>query len=428
VSPRKLWLVGVSHHSAPVALRERLALDDAAAAEVGQRLLRQVPGLDECALVSTCNRVEVIGFGDPAASDPTSIVGALQNGRPLGDDQLRSHVYVHEDRAAVRHLFRVASSLDSLVVGEPQILGQVKAFYEAAVRAGTAGAILHRVFHKAFSAAKRVRSETGIGGRNVSVSSVAVELAMQIFESLSEKTALMIGAGKMAELAARHFRDRGIGGLMFANRTFDRGVELARELHGTPVPFEELGRYLPMADVVIGSTAATEFLLTEAQVQEALRLRGYRPTFLIDLGVPRNFDPRINDLRNVYLYDIDDLESVIGENREERGREAARAEEIVSAEVESFWRWFENLEVVPTIVGLRDKAERIRRRELDRTLGALKHLGDEERKSIEAMAEAIVNKLLHEPIARLKRVQGPDDEAVLMARRLFGLDDLDDDD
>jgi glutamyl-tRNA reductase len=248
---------------------------------------------------------------------------------------------------------------------------------------------------------------------------------MQIFESLSEKTALMIGAGKMAELAARHFRDRGIGGLMFANRTFDRGVELARELHGTPVPFEELARYLPMADVVIGSTAATEFLLSEAQVQEALRLRGYRPTFLIDLGVPRNFDPRINDLRNVYLYDIDDLESVIGENREERGREAALAEEIVSAEVESFWRWFENLEVVPTIVGLRDKAERICRRELERTLGSLKHLGDEERKSIEAMAEAIVNKLLHDPIARLKRVQRSDDEAVLVARRLFGLDDDD---
>jgi glutamyl-tRNA reductase len=425
VSPRKLWLVGVSHHSTPVALREGLALDDAAAAELGQRLLKQVPGLAECALVSTCNRVEVIGFGDRVAGDPSSIVGSLQNGRPLADDQLRSHVYMHEDRDAVRHLFRVASSLDSMVVGEPQILGQVKSFYDAAVRAGTAGAILHRVFHKAFSAAKRVRSETGIGSRNVSVSSVAVELATQIFESLSEKTALVIGAGKMAELAARHFRERGIGGLMFANRTFDRGVELARELHGTTVPFEELGRYLPMADVVIGSTAATEFLLTEAHVQEALRLRGYRPTFLIDLGVPRNFDPRINDLRNAYLYDIDDLEGVIGANREERGREATRAEAIVSAEVESFWRWFENLEVVPTIVGLRDKAERIRRGEVDRTLGSLKHLGDEERKSIEAMAEAIVNKLLHEPIARLKRIQRPDDEAVLVARRLFGLDDDD---
>jgi glutamyl-tRNA reductase len=425
VSLRKLWLLGLSHHSAPVELRERLALDDATAGELARRLLEQVPGLEECALLSTCNRVEVVGCGDLGAADPAAVVGILRNGRPLNDEEIRRHLYLHEDRAAARHLFRVASSLDSMVLGEPQILGQVKGFYEAAVRAGTAGVVLHRVFHKAFSAAKRVRSETGIGGRNVSVSSVAVELAMQIFESLSEKTALLIGAGKMAELAARQFRDRGIGGLMFANRTFDRGVELARELHGTPVPFEELSRYLPMADVVIGSTAATEFLLTEADVQEASRLRGYRPTFLIDLGVPRNFDPRINDLRNVYLYDIDDLESVIGENREERGREAARAEEIVSEEIESFWRWFENLEVVPTIVGLRDKAARICRRELDRTFGALKHLGEDERKSIEAMAEAIVNKLLHEPIARLKRVQRPDDESVILARRLFGLDDDD---
>jgi glutamyl-tRNA reductase len=418
-------LLGLSHHSAPVELRERLALDDETAGELARRLLEQVTGLEECALLSTCNRVEVVGCGDLGAADPATVVGVLRNGRPLNDEEIRRHLYLHEDRAAARHLFRVASSLDSMVVGEPQILGQVKGFYETAVRAGTAGVVLHRVFHKAFSAAKRVRSETGIGGRNVSVSSVAVELAMQIFESLSEKTALLIGAGKMAELAARQFRDRGIGGLMFANRTFDRGVELARELHGTPVPFEELSRYLPMADVVIGSTAATEFLLTESDVQEASRLRGYRPTFLIDLGVPRNFDPRINDLRNVYLYDIDDLESVIGENREERGREAARAEEIVSEEIESFWRWFENLDVVPTIVGLRDKAARICRRELDRTFGALKHLGDDERKSIEAMAEAIVNKLLHEPIARLKRVQRPDDEAVMLARRLFGLDDDD---
>jgi glutamyl-tRNA reductase len=425
VSSRKLWLVGISHHSAPVELRERLALDEGAAAALGPQLLEQLPGVEECALLSTCNRVEVIGCSDRVSAEPAAVVAVLRNGRLLGDDEIRPHLYLHEDRAAARHLFRVAASLDSMVVGEPQILGQVKAFYETAVRSGTAGAVLHRVFHKAFSAAKRVRSETGIGGRNVSVSSVAVELAMQIFESLSEKTALLIGAGKMAELAARHFRDRGIGGLMFANRTFDRGVELARELHGTPVPFEELGRYLPLADVVIGSTVATKFVLTEAEVQEASRLRGYRPTFLIDLGVPRNFDPRINDMRNVYLYDIDDLESVIGENREERGREAVHAEEIITEEIESLWRWFENLDVVPTIVGLRERASRICRRELDRTLGSLKHLGDDERKSIEAMAEAIVNKLLHEPIARLKRVQRPDDESVMLARRLFGLDEDD---
>ena len=424
---RKLWLVGLSHHSAPVELRERLALENGAAAHVGQRL-RQLSGLDECAVVSTCNRVEVVACGNPDAIEPTSFAETIAVEQGVAAAEYRPHLYVHEDQAAVRHLFRVAASLDSMVVGEPQILGQLKDFYEQAVVGGTAGAILHRVFHKAFSVAKRVRSETGIGGRNVSVSSVAVELATQIFESLGEKSALVIGAGKMAALTARHFRSRGIGSLMFANRTFDRAVELAREFRATPVPFDELARYLPMADVVIGSTAANDYLLGAEVVQDSQRERGYRPTFLIDLGVPRNFDPRINDLENVYLYDIDDLESVSGENRDQREREALRAENIVQAEVELFWRWFQNLDVVPTIVRLRGKAEHIYKRELERTLGTLgsmRPLGDDEKKAIEAMAQAIVNKLLHEPITHLKRAPDPTAEDVLAARRLFGLDDDD---
>ena len=422
---RRLWLVGLSHHSASVGLRERLAFEDGISG-ISARKLLDLPGLEECALLSTCNRVEVVACGDPEKVDSTAVVDFLAVERGVPSGELRSHLYVHQDQAAVQHLFRVASSLDSMVVGEPQILGQLKTFYEAAARAGTAGTILHRVFHKAFSVAKRVRTETGIGGKNVSVSSVAVELATQIFEALGEKTALVIGGGKMAELTARHFRGRGIGGLMFANRTFDRAVELAREFGGTPVPLDELARYLPLADVVIGSSAATEFLLTAETVQEMLRERGYRPTFLIDLGVPRNFEPRINALRNVYLYDIDDLEGVIGGNREEREREALRAEEIVRGEVDSFWRWFQNTDVVPTIVRLRDKADSICRRELDRTLSSLRQLGDEERKSIEAMAQAIVNKLLHEPISRLRRVHDPQAQDVLAARRLFGLDEEED--
>lgn len=420
---RKLWLAGVSHHSAPVEVRERLALTNGAAGDAARKILERVPGLEECAVLSTCNRVEMVACGDPSRVDSAALTGAIGADRGLEGAELDSHLYLHEDRAVVRHLFRVASSLDSMVVGEPQILGQVKDFYEAAVQAGTAGAVLHRVFHKSFSVAKRVRTETEIGGKNVSVSSVAVELAMQIFESLGDKTALVIGAGKMAELTARHFQARGIGGLMFANRSFDRAVELAREFHTTPVPLDDLLRYLPLADVVIGSTATNEFLLSAADVEGVIRGRGYRPTFLIDLGVPRNFDPRINDLENVYLYDIDDLNGVIGDNREERAREAVRAEEIVEAEVESFWRWFENLGAVPTIVELRDKAERIRRREVERTLGSLRHLGEGERKSIEAMAESIVNKILHEPIKRLKRVENAGAEELRVARQLFGLDD-----
>jgi glutamyl-tRNA reductase len=421
----RLWLVGLSHHSAPVELRERLAFEDSAAGGSARKLL-DLSGLEECALLSTCNRVEVVACGDPAKVDPATIVDFLAAERAVSPAELRSHSYVHQDQAAVQHLFRVAASLDSMVVGEPQILGQLKTFYEAAAHAGTTGTILHRAFHKAFSVAKRVRTETGIGGKSVSISSVAVELATRIFESLGEKTALLIGAGKMAELTARHFRGRGIGGLMFANRTFDRAVELAREFHGTPVPFDEIARYLPLADVVIGSSAVTEYLLTAEAVQEVLRERSYRATFLIDLGVPRNFEPRINDLRNVYLYDIDDLEGVIGGNRDDREREALRAEEIVRGEVDSFWQWLQNLDAVPTIVRLRDKADVICRRELDRTLGSLRQLGDVERKSIEAMAQAIVNKLLHEPISRLRRGRDPHGQDVLAARRLFGLDEEED--
>ncbi len=419
---RRLWLVGLSHHSAPIELRERLAVAEGDAGTEGKKVLESV-GFDECALLSTCNRVEVVGYGNPTRIAAPAVADILASEHGVAAGDVRAHLYVHEDRDAARHLFRVASSLDSMVVGEPQILGQLKASYEAAVRAGTAGSVLHRVFHKSFSVAKRVRSETGIGGRGVSVSSVAVDLATQIFETLGEKTALVIGAGKMAELTARHFRARGIGGLMFANRTFDRAVELAREFNGTPVAFDDLARYLPIADVIIGSAAAGEFLLRAETVQEAIRERNYRPTFLIDLGVPRNFEPRINDLPNVYLYDIDDLEGVIGENREQRSREAARAEEIVTLEVETFWRWFQNLEAVPTIVRLRGRAEDICRHEVARTLGAMASLKDEDKRAIEAMAQSIVNKLLHEPISRLRRGEDPNAEELIVARRLFGLDE-----
>ena len=417
---RKLWLVGLSHHTAPVEVRERLAFENGAAADAIRRLL-ELPGVEEGVLVSTCNRVEVLACAG-AGADPTPLRAFLARERQLAAE-VDEHLYVHEDRDAIRHLFRVASSLDSMVVGEPQILGQLKSFYQMAADSGGAGLVLHRAFHKAFAVAKRVRTETGIAGRNVSVASVAVELATQIFETLKDKTAMLIGAGKMSELTARHLRGRGIGGLIFANRTFDRAIELAREHQGTPIRFEERIRYLALADVVIGSTAATGMLLTAETVADVLRERKQRPMFLIDLGVPRDFDPRINELDNVYLYDVDDLQAVLADNREERSREAVRAEEIVEQEVGSFWQWFRNLDVVPTIVRLRERAEAIRRRELDRTLAALGPIGDQQRRAIEVMTEALVNKLLHPPIARLKRQEAAESEDVVAARRLFGLDD-----
>ena len=250
-----------------------------------------------------------------------------------------------------------------------------------------------------------------------------MELATQIFESLQNKTAMVIGAGKISELTARHLQSRGIGGMIFTNRTFDRAVELAREFRGTPVPFEELYRYLRLADVVIGSTGATTYLLTREGIGEVLRERKHRPMFLIDLAVPRNFDPRINEIENVYLYDLDDLQGVMRDNRGEREREAHRAEDLIDEEVESFWRWFLGLDVVPTIIQLREKANEIRKRELERTLSSLPGLGPEERRAVEAMAQAIVNKILHPPLSRLKQQDAAESEDVVAARRLFGLDD-----
>jgi glutamyl-tRNA reductase len=310
-----------------------------------------------------------------------------------------------------------------MVVGEPQILGQLKEFYTRAASIGATGAVLHRFFHKAFSVAKRVRTETGVAGRAVSVSSAAVELASKIFDHLEDKTAMLIGAGKMGELAARHLLAHGVGGMIVTNRTFDRAVEVAREFQATPVPFERFAKYLPMADIVIGSTASTGFVLTEPVLSEALRERKYRPIFCIDLSVPRNFDPRINEMDNVYLYDIDDLGQVAEDNLEERAKEAEKAEHLVGEEVETFWRWLEHLEVVPTIVALRQKVEAIRRGELQKTLSSWKDLSDAEREALDSLTTAIVNKILHTPITRLKQKDQRTEAFYIDAtRRLFDLE------
>jgi glutamyl-tRNA reductase len=418
-------IVGLSHHTASLDVREAVAFGEDRIDAVN-REVRALDGVDEAAVVCTCNRVEVVTSTRRGPEMATEIAAFLRRAQEGAGTDLTPHLYNYWGREAVRHLFRVASSLDSMVVGEPQILGQLKQFYARAASAGTTGTVLHRWFHKAFSVAKRVRSETGIAGRAVSVSSAAVELARDIFDQLSGKTAMLIGTGKMGELAARHLVANGVGNLIATNRTFERAVELARELHATPVPFDQFPKYLPMADIVIGAAAAGSFVLGEAQVQEALRERKGRPIFCIDLSVPRSFDPRINALDNVYLYDVDDLSKVAEDNRGERSREAEKAETIVIEEVESFYRWLGHLEVVPTIVALRDKVEGIRRGELQKTLNQLKDLGPRERELMEAMTTAIVNKILHTPIARLKQHDRRTETFYIDAtRRLFDLEDPD---
>ncbi|GIW41276.1 MAG: glutamyl-tRNA reductase [Candidatus Binatia bacterium] len=420
----RILLVGLSHHTAPVEVREALAVPTEESEEAYRELLA-LPGVDEAVVLSTCNRVEVVcGTRNPELA-LDSIRTFLRSRDRTGRTDFESALYAYRDAEAVRHLFRVAASLDSMVVGEPQILGQVKESYTRASAAGATGTVLHRCFHKAFSVAKRVRAETGIGSRAVSVSSAAVELARKIFDRLENKCVMLIGAGRMSELAARHLLGQGIGELIVTNRTFDRAVALAREFGGTPVPFEHFPRYLHMADVVLGSTGSQEFVLTRPLVQEAMRQRQRAPMFLIDLGVPRNFDPRINEIENVYLYDIDDLEGVVEVNREERLRESAKAEELVTREVESFERWLESLEAVPTIVALRERCERIRQEELARTLASLGPLGEKEKQALDAMTSAIVKKILHGPLSKLKEPADDRTEKyyIAAARDLFRLDD-----
>ena len=413
-------VVGLNHRSAPVEVRERLALAGEALSGVAQEVVA-IPGVAEAVVLSTCNRVEIVALSGGALSAPQHLAEPVVGRSGLTGEFVERHLYSHRDRDAVRHLFRVASSLDSMVVGEPQILGQLKEQFTQSAKVRAAGPVLHRAFDKGFSVAKRVRNETGIAERSVSVASAAVDLASHIFESLSGHAVMLYGTGEMGQATARHLIDAGASPPMVVSRTFENAVELARVLEGTPVPTERAAGYLPLADLVIGS-AGGGVLVSRDDAAAALRQRRHRPVFFIDVAVPRNFDPEINDLDGAYLYDIDDLGAVVEENLGERRREAVRGEFIVEAEVDAFWQWFEKLGATPTIVDLRDYAEAIRGAEVARTLAKL-DLSGEDRDRIERMTQAIVNKLLHGPTSRLKEETSLEREAGLAAtvRRLFGL-------
>jgi glutamyl-tRNA reductase len=417
----RIVLVGLSHRTAPIEVRERVAFANGRLEPALRDLVRR-PAVEEGVILSTCNRVEVVASG----SDPDAIASALPaflaDTHELRADALQDRLYTHRDREAVRHLFRVAASLDSMVVGEPQVLGQLKDQYAMAAATGASGRVLHRCFHKSFSVAKRIRSETGIAERAVSVGSAAVERACDVFDRFDDKAALLIGAGTMGELTARQLVAKGIGTVMVTNRTFERAVDVARELAGIAVPFEQVARMLPRADLVV-SAAGGDVLLRVPQIEEALRERRGRPMLLIDLAVPRSIEPAVNDLDGVYLFDVDDLDGVIAENRGVRASEALRAEAIVDTEVNAFWRWIEGLDVVPTIVALREKVDAIREREVARHLAALGTVDPRQREAIERLTRAIVNKILHHPVTALRRHQAERGEPfyVEAARSLFQL-------
>jgi glutamyl-tRNA reductase len=419
----KILLVGMNHRSASVELRERMAVD--APAPLLQKLTRS-DEIDEAVLLSTCNRVEVVAL----TRDPEAARLRLQSffARDLARDlpepgKLDQHVYVFDDAEAVRHVLRVASALDSMVVGEPQILGQTKEAYRVAAEAGCCGPILGRLFQYAFTTAKRVRSETRLAERPVSLARVAVDLARQIFDPFADKKALLIGAGEMIEASLTALRDAGLAEVAVANRTPERAAELATRFDATAHGLDEIPSLLARADVVLTSIGANRPILQREDVELALRERAHRPLFLIDLGVPRNADPEINQLENVYLYDIDDLGAVSSENAEERRREAARGEAIVVEQQQRFDGWFAALRVVPTIRHLRSHAESIRCGELQRSLARLS-LGPDAEEAVDALTRSIVNKLLHVPMSRLKREAEREEGMAYLevARVLFGLD------
>ncbi len=417
---------GLSHHTAPVDVREQAALhgDDL---ETAVRRAAEVAGRGEALIVSTCNRVElyVAAQGDAAASSERArqaMECVLSDVRRLDPNALRPHLYAHGGEAAVRHLFRVAASLDSLVVGEPQILGQVKDAWQVASKVGTVGNVLSRALPRAFAAAKRVRSETEVARSAASVASAAVELGQHIFGELRGKEVLVVGAGKMGDLAARHLVSAGAWPLAVINRTLARGQALAERIGGNAWPWEQMAQLLTTVDIVLCSTGAPEPVIRREMVHKAMKARRGRWLCFIDIAVPRDVEPEVGELENVYLYDVDALSQLVDEHLSDRRKAAEEAESIVAEEVARFIAAERSLGVVPTIKALRERFMEVARAEAARTLGKMDGASERERKEIERLADSIINKLLHAPLTALKR-ESDSDALAAAVRTLFALDE-----
>jgi glutamyl-tRNA reductase len=417
-----LFVSGLSHRTAAVDVREQLAVEDDKLREVLHDI--QASGaLTEAVVLATCNRVEVYGVADVPGEARATAFRHLCQQRGVRLHELEPHLYTHVGTDAVHHAFRVASSLDSMLIGEPQILGQVKDAFALARSCQTVGPVLHTLFTQAFAVAKKVRTETEIARHAVSVSFAAVELAKKIFTQLAGRAVLLVGAGKMGELAARHLVEHGAFPIYVANRTWTRAQEMARALSGTPVPFDELATAMTVVDIVVTSTGAREPLIHRATVQRIMHDRGARPLFFIDIAVPRDVEASVNTLEDVYCYDIDDLRQVVDANRRERLREAQRADGLVEREVAKFLARQRDAEVIPTIVSLRERLEAIRVSEVRRTLARLPDASPETRQAIDALSAAIVNKILHSPITKLRESSraGSGRSWTELVHELFGL-------
>ena len=415
-------LVGVSHKTAPVDIREKLHFPEPRLGEALHQLRTQF-GFEESLILSTCNRVELVAetsIPDEGLHQLKQFIYAFHQVQP---DNFERFLYSYTQTEAVHHIFRVASSLDSMVLGEPQILGQIKNAFTLAKGAGSVGRTLNSVMTRAFYVAKRVRSETGIAGSAVSVSYAAVELAKKIFNKLTGKTVLILGAGKMSEMAANHLTHSGVSRVMVWNRSYPSAVEVARLFKGEAILPEELFKHIQQADIIISSTGAPHFILSREDGERIIHLRKNHPVFIIDIAVPRDVDPEINKVNNIFLYDIDDLQNVVDANMRQRQKEAQSAEDIVRQEVESFIRHSQTLDVAPTIVRLREHWEKVRLDELAKNRKRFGDLSREQEIALENLTQSLLNKMLHGPISELKRVssQPADGTALDVIKRMFGL-------
>jgi glutamyl-tRNA reductase len=416
-------LIGVNHKSAPLEVRERLAIPESRVPDLC-RDLAAYPGIEEGMVISTCNRVEMVTHTVNGSAD---LRGFLHQHFHLTADELDAHLYEFREKDAVRHVFRVASSLDSMVVGEAQILGQVKEAYATARAVGAIRGQLDQLFSRAFAVAKRVRSETAVGSSSVSIASVAVDLAKKIFGSLEGKTVFIVGAGKMSELAARHLMAHGCAAIFVSNRTFDRAVGLAQKFNGQAIKFDDLHATCDRADIVITSTGAPHAIFRREHGEQFLARRKNRPMFFIDIAVPRDVSPDMAKLDGIFTYDIDDLQQAVSSHVADRRHEAERAEAIIASEVESFEGRLHTLDVVPTIVSLQDHLETIRQAEIDRARGRLGHLTAEQEIALEALTRGIINKVMHTPITTLKTAAKESEVTTVVdvVRRLFNLREKD---
>lgn len=397
----QIVLVGLSYRTSPIEVREKFAFT-VESLVLGLNSLGKREFVEECLIISTCNRVEVYASTENAEQCLDEIHSFLSEFHKVPLESFSDHMYKLVGSNAVKHLFRVSSSIDSMVMGEPQILGQVKDAYQVAHQNGSTGLILNRLFTSALFVAKKVRSETKIGSNAVSISYVAVELAKRIFDDLYKRKVMLVGTGEMAELSAKHFINAGINNLYITSRNYQNALDLCNELQGQPIKLEEVCYYLKEVDIVVTATGSSEFIIKPHHVKEALKLRNNEPIFMIDIAVPRDIDPRVEELSDIYLYDIDDLKGILDENLKSRKEKALAAEKIIQKVEHNFSKWLGSLKVVPTIIGIRKHLEEIKNLELSKAIGKLESLSEEDKRVIEQLASGIIGKVLHKPITILK--------------------------